>query len=40
MTLFGAEFISGGFVVFVAMLVAALRANDKKETEEKNDVQI
>jgi hypothetical protein len=40
MTLFGAGFISGGFVVFVAMFVAALRANDKKETEEKNDVQI
>ena len=40
MTLFGAGFISGGFVVFVAMLVAALRANDKTETEEKNDVQI
>ena len=40
MTLFGAGFISGGFVVFVAMLVVALRANDKKETEEKNDVQI
>ena len=37
MTLFGAGFISGGFVVFVAMCVAALRAN---ETEEKNDVQI
>nr|DAG84469.1 MAG TPA: Protein of unknown function (DUF3789) [Caudoviricetes sp.] len=40
MTLFGAGFISGGFVAFVAMCVAALRANDKKETEEKNDVQI
>nr|DAG35709.1 MAG TPA: Protein of unknown function (DUF3789) [Bacteriophage sp.] len=40
MTLFGAGFISGGFVVFVAMCVTALRANEKKETEEKNDVQI
>ena len=40
MTLFGAGFISGGFVVFVAMCAAALRTNDKKETEEKNDVQI
>lgn len=40
MTSFGAGFISGGFVVFVAMCVEALRANDKKETEEKNDVQI
>lgn len=40
MTLFGAGFISGGFVVFVAICVAALRTNDKKETEEKNDVQI
>ena len=38
MTLFGAGFISGGFVVFVAMCVAALRVNG--ETEEKNDVQI
>lgn len=37
MTLFGAGFISGGFV---AMCVATLRANDKKETEEKKDVQI
>lgn len=40
MTLFGAGFIIGGFVVFVAMCVASLRANEKKETEEKNDVQI
>lgn len=40
MTLFGAGFISGGFVFFVAMCVATLRANDKKETGEKNDVQI
>ena len=40
MTLFGAGFIGGGFVVFVAMCVASLRANEKKETEEKNDVQI
>jgi hypothetical protein len=40
MTLFGVGFISGGFVVFVAMCVAALRANGEKETEEKNDVQI
>lgn len=40
MTLFGAGFISGGFVVFVAMCVVALRAKDEKETEEKKDVQI
>ena len=40
MTLFGAGFISGGFVVFVALCVAALRASEKKETEEKNYVQI
>lgn len=36
MALFGGDFICGAFVTFVAMVVAALRANEKKD-EEKED---
>lgn len=39
MTLFGAGFICGGFVVFVAMCVAELRANGEAEgqAERRNE---
>ena len=39
MTLFGAGFISGGFVVFAAMFVATLRVNGEAvgQVERRNE---
>lgn len=38
MALFGGGFICGAFVTFVAMVVAALRANKEKDEDGRQDV--
>ena len=40
MALFGAEFISGGFVVFVASLVAALGAKERWKNRKKGRMKM